>query len=299
MLWQPLLILFVMSAGHLSVKYPVDGRWEGTIVASKAESEIDVLIEFNHPSTGALSGQVWFPTHPNGPYVMHDLSIQHEQVYFFVRDEAGIVSTFRGRINSDGSSITGTFTENSESLPFTITQVPAPSKPNPLTISLKSADQLKSSFDKDSTSIRFILILSPGAFSSKMTLKLFERYVLRSISNANLRTYVIWEAPVTPRTQAVIRQASMLVSDPRVSYFWTSTRDFTKIFSRRAGQSGEQAIPNLCLLFSAGTKWTEPSPAPEHAWTTPPNAQLASFSTDSKFNGLEVFQKASSLLATP
>src|SRR6185369_4417289 len=125
------------------------------------------------------------------------------------------------------------------------------------------------------------------------------RYVLHSIGNPDLRAYVVWEAPVTPRTQAVIAQASMLVSDPRVSYFWTADRSLTKIFSHRADQAGGQDIPNLCLLFSPGARWNEPSPVPYSAWTTPTNNQQAAPPGYFKFNGSDVSQKASRLFATP
>jgi len=277
----------------------LEGQWQGAIVASPAEFEIDVVVEFTRSSMGALSGRVWFPTHPNGPYDMQELSVKGDQISFFARDEAGVVSAFDCRKMTDGASITGTFRENSQSLPFTLSRTSAPPDIQSSITSLpEDAESLRARFNADAESVRVLLILSPGSFSSKMTLNLFDRYVLQSISSMNLRVYVIWEAPATPRTQSLIRRTSALVADPRISYFWVKTRALTEMFSPMAGPARGELITNLCLLFSRGTKWPGPPPSPSHTWTTPIVNSPTLLTTGHRFNGREVAVGIFSLLAS-
>jgi hypothetical protein len=265
------------------------GYWEGSLVISPAESEVDVLVELSAVDTGGLQGRLWYPTHPIGPFAVEHLSLQGPKISFDVRDKDNVVSYFDGSLR-DEQTLAGTFRERLASLPFTLhRRAMPPAIPVGVRDLSDDASELKAEFDHDSGHDRLLLVLSPVSFQSKITLRVLKRYVLEEIADPALRVYVVWETPDIPRAQALTAAGlPPLVSDPRVSEFLSKTHAATRWLRPVLGSDPASADGGLCLLFSGKKSWAHGLEAPDGIRRSGKSGPPAQIAREERFNGLEL-----------
>lgn len=86
--------------------------------------------------------------------------------------------------------------------------------------------------------------------------------MLEGIADDDLRVFVVWEPILRPDNERAARRATTMLDDPRVTHFWTMTRDVGTSFETPIGLKGEPAW-DVYLLYPRGTRWEEAPPPPD------------------------------------
>jgi hypothetical protein len=299
-----LFIALLLSLAEIAVAQgsPRTGYWEGSLVVSPAESEIDVVVEFSRDDRGSLQGRLWYPTHPLGPFRVDHLTIQGAKISFDVRDKDNVVSYFDGSIR-DEQTIAGTFREGTATFPFALHhQALPPATQIEVRDLADTAAELKAAFEQDSGHVRLILLLSPFSFQSKITLRVLKRYVLEEIADPSLRVYVVWETPDVPRAQAVTAAGiHPLVTDPRVTELFSKSHAATRWLKPVLGADTSSDV-SFCLLFSGKKTWANGLQAPDRLRKSRKSDPPSQLPQDERFNGLDLAAAVKALLvedATP
>ncbi len=297
--------MFFLAAAVTAAQAPDPlGYWEGSIILSPAEDELDVIAEFSRDAKGALQGRLWFPTHPVGPFDMETSSLHGAHLSFDVRDKDGVVSAFEGEIAANGRALAGTFREKLQSYPFALERRAAPP---PVEVAIQDladdASELKAEINRESGHVRLLLVLSPISLSAKVALKLVERYVLEAMPDPALRVYVVWEVPDVPGAESLTaKRFKPLASDPRVVEFWSRSGAATKAL-RSAPTAVNPEKPeddeafNRCLLFSGEKTWGQSPPAPDRVWKSARLASKPQLPKPRRFDAVEVASAVRALLA--
>lgn len=291
------VILGASLALPLAAQQALIGRWEGAIVLLAAEQEIDVEVDFSQAGE-QVKGQLSFPMTADGVHDVESLSLQGNHVTFSVRDAQGVTSTFEGDISQDRAIVQGTFTESGKPMPFTLRRAKAsPARQTPPTVRLSGDGiPLKASFNNDVGKTRLLLLLNLGSFSSKMALRVVERYVVEQIENPNLQVYIVWMGREVPNVEQVLQQSVMLATDPRVTHFWSTDLSLAKIFEPMLASYQPASSP--CLLFAPGKAWTDTAPMPDKVRQSAKVGAKTQVSPGQKLNGVELALDVQLLLGT-
>jgi hypothetical protein len=209
-------------------------------------------------------------------------------VSFSVRDKDGVVSTFDGTLSPDGAGLQGTMKESGKPIPFTLHRAKAaePAREIPTYKLAGDAIQLKAAFNGDAGKARMLLLLNLGSFSSKMALRVVERYVMDKIDDPGLRVYVVWLVPNVPEAVKVLQQEVGLAADPRITHFWTADRSAIK--SLEPLLAPYKPVSNPCLLFAGYKAWTESAPLPDRIRQSALMGAKTVMAPEQRLNGVEL-----------
>jgi hypothetical protein len=271
------------------------GHWEGAMVLAAAEQEADVVMDFS-PAQGRLAGRLWFPLTGDGAHAVENLAVQGSHIKFSVRDQDGVVSAFDGSLSSDGASLRGTMRESGQPVPFALHRAkaaPPPRDVRPLQVASSGA-QIKKAFNDDIGKVRMLLLLNLGSFSSKMALRVVERYVMDQVSDPALRLYVVWMVPDRPEAVRVLERDVSLAADPRVTHFWSTERSLARIFEPMLAPY--QPVSNPCLVFAPDKSWVVTPPVPDRFRQSAKIGARTRVSPGQKLNGIELAGDAMFLL---
>ncbi|HEV7507208.1 MAG TPA: hypothetical protein VGS07_20125 [Thermoanaerobaculia bacterium] len=272
------------------------GHWEGAVVLAAAEQEADVVVDFNRAG-GLVKGQLGFPLSADGVHEVGDLVVKGSHVSFSVRDKDGVISSFDGGLSPDGASVQGTMKESGRPIPFTLRRINAtPAREVSTYRLLGDGIQLKSAFNGDIGKTRILLVLNPGSFSSKMAMRVVQRYVMEQINDPNLRVYIVWMAPDMPDVVKVVRQSASLAKDPRVTHFWSTDRSLVNVFEPML--ASYKPVSNPCLLFAPEKSWTATPPVPDRVRQSFKVGAKSPSKPGQKLNGIELATDVQILLAT-
>ncbi len=293
----PLALLSSLSLQAQKSALPrLDGHWEGVIVAVPAEMEADVEIDIAHAGE-KLQGRLGFPTQGK-TYEIQDLLLRDHAVSFKVVDEQKIADLFEGTISQDGAEITGKMTENLQSCPFSLRRRESrPFEEDFLPPVLRVADdgaELRQAFNAGTGHVRLLMTLSPTSVSSKMALRIVQRYVMDQIASPDLKVYVVWEPVARRDSEQASYAASHLVSDPRVQQFWSGSRFTGTSFGRLSGKE-DKPVWNSFLIFGGDKKWTDAPPAPDYFRIASQNG--SEVPTDRRMNGAKLAEEIKARLA--
>lgn len=270
------------------------GHWEGALVITPAEQEVDVALDFSRAG-GQLRGQLQFPITADGAHEVENLVLTGSHVSFSVKDKEGVVSAFEGSLSPDGTRLEGKMTEKEKAVPFLLHPAPVARPVGEIPTYKLSGDgiQLKTAFNNDVGKTRLILLVNMGSFSSRMALRVIERFVMEKIVDPNLRVYLVWLAPDVPTAETVVRQEAALAPDPRITRFWSTDPAVVRTFAPLLAPYKPVADP--CFVFGPGKSWTaaEP-PLPDQVRVT----RAKHMQPGQKLNGIELATDVQLLLAT-
>jgi hypothetical protein len=293
------LLLSILGACSASILVAQDtklaGHWEGALVITAAEQEMDVQVDFSGPGS-QTKGQLWFPITADGTHELESFDVQGSHVSFSVRDKDGVVSTFDGALSSDGASLQGTMWESSKAIPFFLHRGQA-AKPLPeASIDKLAGDgtQLKTAFNNDIGKTRLLLLLNLGSFSSRVALRIVERFVMEQINDPDLRVYIVWMAPDVPEVANALQQEAALAPDPRITRFWSTNRSLSQIFDPMLAPY--KPVANPCLLFGPEKSWMSSAPIPDRVRMSARGGAKSPVTPDQKLNGIDLAMDVQFLL---
>jgi len=291
--------LVLLSSLSLQAQKPVppllDGHWEGVIVAAPAEMEVDVEIDFARAGE-MLQGHLSFPTQGKKTYEVQDLQLRDHAVSFKVVDEQNIADFFDGMLSQDSAEIIGTMTESPRRVHFSLRRreaMPSDFLPAVLRVADDGAE-LRQAFNADAGHVRLLMILSPTSISSRVNLRIAQRYVLDQIANPDLKVYVVWEHVFPSDSEQASHEASRLVSDPRVRQFWSSSRFTGHAFGKLTGTQ-DKPLWNSFLIFGGDKKWTDATPDPDQFRIVPRSG--IEVQADRKMNGTKLAEEIKASLS--
>jgi hypothetical protein len=271
------------------------GHWEGALVITAAELEVDVQVDFSGPGRQS-KGQLWFPITADGAHELESFDVQGSHVSFSVRDKDGVVSAFDGSLTPDGASLQGSMRENGKLTPFALHRVEA-AKPLPEAPIYKLAGdgiQLKTAFNNDIGKTRMLLLLNLGSFSSRVALRIIERFVMEQVNDPDLRVYVVWTAPDLPEVSKALQQEAALAPDPRITRFWSTNRSLGNLFESMLAPY--KPVANPCLLFGPEKSWGSSAPIPDRVRMSGRGGAKRPVIPDQKLNGIDLAMDVQFLL---
>jgi hypothetical protein len=262
-----LLLSAPLLRAEVTAAQALQGRWDGVIFFAPAENEVDVSIEVGTAADGRLQDQLWFPTQRPKRYEIRDLALAGATVSFHVVDEHGVVSSFKGELSLDKAEIKGMLTENEQHTPFTLHRRPQrePSEP-PQVLALRGdGADLRQIFNRDADRMRLLIIGSPSSLSTRMSLRLIQRYVSEPIMDPKLTIYVVWEHIYSSDSASKAQEAAALVSEPRILHFWSDSHALGESFKALLGAFGGGKSPSwdMYMLFAPNRQWGDSVPIPD------------------------------------
>lgn len=295
------LLVSILTAGLASALMAQDaklnGHWEGAIVFTAAEQEVDVVVDFSGAGE-QLKGQLQFPMTADGMHEVESIALQGGHASFSVRDKGGVVSAFDGVLSPDGASLQGTLTEAGKPFPFTLRRAEEARPPREAAAVRLAGDgiPLKAAFNEDVDKTRILLLLNLGSFSSKMALRVVERYVMEQIDNPGLRVYVVWMARDVPDLEKFVRESVALTTDPRITHFWSTDAALAKSFEPMLAPY--MPVSNPCLLFAPDKSWAAAAPVPDKVRQSARVGAKGQVNPAQKLNGIELAMDVQLLLGT-
>jgi hypothetical protein len=289
------LFIFFLGVPLVAQESRLEGHWEGAIVVTAAEQEIDLSVEFNRDKDGRLGGQLWFPTQRPKRHEIASLTVNQAHFAFQVLDENNIPSTFEGDLQSEGSTIVGTLVEGGQVFPLELERTDSLQQDALVQKLSGNLAELQTAFNNDSGHVRLIMMLSPSSVSSKMTLRLVRKYVLGKVSNPDLRIYVIWETPSSPDADSLVKSSASLLVDLRVAHFQAKDRTASEVFKSVLASVGVQYLANPILLFSVTKTWIDAAPKPDRVWQVPKVGSKEQLPPQEIFNAIQLGRDVQSL----
>ncbi len=111
--------LFIPSNLAAAEKSPFGGHWTGTIKLPGTELEFD--IDFTKKPDGTWQGDISIPAQNARNLPLSSLVLKPGEVSFKIADVPG-EPTFKGTLNPDGKTISGDFTQNTQTFPFSMSK---------------------------------------------------------------------------------------------------------------------------------------------------------------------------------
>jgi hypothetical protein len=262
----PLLIalcclLPAAAAGRAEDK-DLAGSWEGPVVWSPGDIEVDVVVDLARDPRGGWSGKLAAPTASVEGHVLAKVTVEGRSISFEHTDrpERG---RFRGTLTPDGQKIEGEFVQaDGASARFALRRRAAPRAPVPEVGMLSGPDDLRDLFNADRGAPRLVLLLAPTCELCRIGSRLTQRYVMEAIDSAALHAYVIWLPMSDEDTHAAARRAAADLPDRRVRQFWTADLAIARAFAQTLGVKQEPAW-DVFLVYGPDAVWQAgPPPAP-------------------------------------
>jgi hypothetical protein len=125
-------------------------------------------------------------------------------------------------------------------------------------VSLDGAAQpLKNAFNGDVGKVRLLMYVSPTCGECLRGAKQSQQQVLATISDPNLRIYVVW-APKNGGRQQDVGRVTQIVTDPRAAQYWDGHRVLTDAYDRMLALSGPCA--GIFMLYGRQARWEGAAP---------------------------------------
>lgn len=120
-LWALVFIFpYVSAAGDTQ---SLEGHWEGSI--DIPGMTMDVNLDFKAKEDGSWDGDISIPVQKAKDLPLIDINVVENQVSFVISGVPGD-PTFKGTLSEDGTKITGDFTQNKQTFPFTLSREASP-----------------------------------------------------------------------------------------------------------------------------------------------------------------------------
>lgn len=127
-----------------------------------------------------------------------------------------------------------------------------------------------------------------------MGARVVQRYVLQPFDDSRLAVFVVWEKIGAKDSPETARQATALLPDSRVRFFWSGTRAAGKAFQGTIGIQGTPAW-DVFLVYDPGKDWTgDAPPIPGFFMHNQPNH--SELPQDRLLNGNRLAEKIKSIL---
>lgn len=266
------------------------GRWEGFLIFSVAETEVEFTVDLERGTDGSLTGTLTVPSMKlNAP--LRNVQAQGKTLSFEYHDEKG-ARVFTGTL--DEGVIRGQCVRPNGTIPFELARPPknASAKKPPLEVLARGA-QLQSVFDGDRDQVRLLLLLSPTCDTCRLGAGVVQRYVLNKIKDERLQVYVIWVPIRDQDNETAAQQAVSSLIDPRARHFWVNDLFLPESYQVPLKLQKDLAW-DVYLLYPANAAWSAPVPAPSLAM----HLGRGEMPKGTSLNGIELADEIRKLLAS-
>lgn len=252
-----------MWAGLAHAAEPrLEGHWEGVIDVRPGEFEVDMKLDLAPAANGSLSGHLSYPNQGPKEYGLDTVQVDGGSVLITSTDEQGTVSIFQGRSLDGGKVLKGELTEGGKKAPFELHRADAAARKPAVQSLARDGAELKTLFNQEQGKVRVVMVLSPACGNCRMAARMVERHLLEQVHDPGLSVYLVWEKIGPVDTQEMAAEASALLADPRIHYFWSPEHFTSNAFHAAVGAQKTLAW-DIFLVFGKGKRWTDAPPAPD------------------------------------
>jgi len=245
------------------------GSWEGSVIWTPAEVEIDLQVDLADSGPGSgqgnWSGRLAAPAANVEGHVLAGVAVQGRTVAFEHQDRPAR-GRFIGTLSEDAQRIEGEFSpaDGGKGAPFVLRRGGETRPAAADLLVLAGPEDLKAHFNFDQGAPRLVLLLAPTCEMCRMGARLVQRYVLEQIDDPRLRVFVVWLPLSEEDTSQTARRAAGDLSDPRVRHFWVGDTEIAQAFAATLGIKNEPAW-DVFLVYGPGAVWKAgPPPVPRY-----------------------------------
>ncbi|MEA2562153.1 MAG: hypothetical protein QOH06_3657 [Acidobacteriota bacterium] len=264
-----------------------EGRWAGVVIFQFAETEVDLIFQFDRRPDGTWGGTLTSPIQGMKDRALQKVEVNGSDIAFV----KGPTETFVGKLSADGSMITGEFTQDGESYPFELERRTGPDPVPALQPLAADSSELKRRFNADHGKVRLLLLMSPTC-GCRIAARVVQRHVLEQIEDDRLRVYVVWEPIKKNDDRNAAVESTALMTDPRVTHFWTDSLQLAEALKAPIALEKSPAW-DVFLLFAPDARWEDAVPKPSSFLHQLGDALPA----DRKFDGIKLAGEVYALLA--
>lgn len=296
------------AATDLPAEPRAEGLWEGWVVYSPAEAEVEIIVEIARDAEGELVGTIDIPSqrmkfHPLDSVTLEERRLTFDWLWVHQESEGGETRArflYEGEISDDGAAVRGTVSgwENpsGRTTTFELARIGEAGDERPerslLEVTTLGGDlgALRRAFNGAAGQPRLLLLISPTCAVCLISASLVQRYVVDAVDDPRLKVFVVWGPMLGDEEEGDAHQATAFLSDPRVEHFWTPSPEVAELFQKPLGLEDEPAWDTY-LLFSPEASWGEAVPAPAYFMHIG-----RSLPEDRRLNGEELARQARALL---
>lgn len=144
----------------------IEGSWEGAVVYTPAELEVEIFLDFFQDSRGILVGLIDIPTKPIEDEPVVNLRVDGSRISWELQRDSGTFP-YEGTLSADGQEIRGRSVDRGKTVDFWLKRrdpaAPERVRVNPPLHTLSATGaELKERFNADAGNVRLVMLLSPG-----------------------------------------------------------------------------------------------------------------------------------------
>lgn len=273
-----LALLVPMLSAAAPAAAPAEGLWEGALLPRKGEVEVELVVELAYDAQGRPVGTISFPYADIHLLSLDEVKVDGSSVSFaFNRFSANarqeVRSVFHGTLSADGQTIRGEFVEGGKNTyPFVLerkgdagSERPQPPASRPVLDLSDNGAELKEAFNREVDKVRLVYLFSPTCPVCRQNARLTQRYILDPIQDDRLRMFAVWGPMQKKETAADAKAASVFLTDPRVTQFWTDDNVLANAYKAPLGLAEDpEPAWDTYMLFPPGVRWGDAPPAPAY-----------------------------------
>jgi len=169
-------------------------------------------------------------------------------------------------INETGYSVgtTSTMLEHAETCTKETCEVPLadlPKEKSKSLVKLKDISQLRTAFNKQGNSVRFVAILSSTCKWCIQGAESIETSIIQKMKDKNIGVIIVWTNMLKSDDQASALHAASLFDGKGVTQFFDGENKFGDIVAKTINPKGEKAW-DIYLFFDGDAQWTQKLPRP-------------------------------------
>jgi copper chaperone CopZ len=148
--------------------------------------------------------------------------------------------------------------------PETCSSMPKVSVPNEKSKNLKvlsSIDDLKSSFNKQRGSIKFVAILSSTCGWCLQGAQAVQKTVIEKMAEKNISVIIVWTNMLKADDKENAYKAASMFKDPSIVQYFDAENKFGDLIAKRLNPKGEKAW-DIYMFFDKEDQWSNSIPRP-------------------------------------
>ena len=148
--------------------------------------------------------------------------------------------------------------------PGTCSSMPVVSVPNEKSRNLKvlhNVDELKNAFNKESSKVRFVAILSSTCGWCLLGAQAVHKSVIEQMKNKDISVMIVWTNMLKTDDKENAYKAASMFKDPSIVQYFDAENKFGDLVAQRLNAKGAKAW-DIYMFFDKDIEWNETIPRP-------------------------------------